>query len=523
MSGITGQLLVTIAGNIISGLIMLAGGVFVLSQDWRGKLNRLFFFLTMATLAYTIFFIVASMQTEYSHAYFWWLLNVVDVFITISATHFTFAVIKKDFEWRWFIRATYAIGLTIFITALASPSWFLPEVAPKLYFNYYLSGGPLYAVMLAYFLIFPFVAFVNLVIEYFKSSGLTKQRFEYYILMLIVGYTIGSLNFLLVFDIPVDPVFGMFLGFYFIPIAYGISATNLLDIRLLVRHALYYGVLIATIAAFLSLLILMNDALVANVPYLRFWTIPLGVSVVSVLVGRVVWHQVKELDQLKYEFITIAAHKLRTPLTRIKWEIPQLMEKAESVPEVREGLMRIDTANNRLIELTNVLMESAHTEDVSYQYTLTAIDLETSLKAALDRFESLIREKSITIHVHAESNLPHPKGDAGRITSVIDVMVENAVIYTQPKGTVTITIGRVGDRVKFAVQDSGIGISIEDQSRIFSGFYRSEPAKRSDTEGVGIGLTVAKSIIEKHNGTLGVDSEGVGKGSTFWFIIPISN
>lgn len=521
MFGLPDQLLITLGGNVVSGAIMLAGGLFVLVQDWRGKLNRLFFFLTFSTLLYTVLFIIAALQTEYDAAYFWWFLNVFDVLITISVVHFIFAVIKKDVVWRWFIWLTYSVGAIIFVVAFVEPTLFLPAVVPKLYFPFYLEGGPWYAVMLAYFLIFPLVAFVNLLVTYWYSGGVERKRYEYFILMLLVGYTIGCLNFLLVFNIPVDPLFGMFLGFYFIPVAYGIFATNLLDIRLVVRRAFYYALTIAAIAAFLAGIGLLNNVLIEALPWLQFWTIPLAVAAVAVVVGGLVLRQAQETDRLKYEFITIAAHKLRTPLTRIRWAIPELLQHAGDNATLKEGLVRIDVANNRLIELTNVLMEAAHTEDTQYSYKKDAVDLGFAARNSYGRFEAQIAEKHLTVSVNVAPNLPKVSGDSGRLAAVVDVLVENAVIYTPQNGKIAIDVAQEGGRVRFAVTDTGIGISQEDQGRIFSSFYRTDKAKTTDTEGVGIGLTIAKSIIEKHNGQMGATSAGEGAGSTFWFTLPV--
>lgn len=515
------QLFITISGNALSGVVMLLGGLFVLIQNPLKRANQLFFFLTFTTLLYTIFFIGAALQTDYVQAYRWWFLNICDVFITMAVVHLVFHIIKRDLEWRWFIALTYFVGCIIFITACINPHWFLPTVVTKLYFPYYLEAGWLYAVMLFYFLVFPLVAFVSLLYEYWFSTGIIKKRYEYFVIMLAVGYVIGCINFLLVFNVPVDPVFGMFLGLYLIPIAYGIFSSNLLDIRIVVRRALFYAVGIGGIAAFLTVIILLNEYLVASVPWLQFWTVPLAASVVAVLASRMVWGQVKETDRLKYEFITIAAHKLRTPLTRIRWEIPGLLERVGDSKEAREAVLRIDVANNRLIELTNILLESAHTEDTAYQYRKETIDLSLATKNALSRFDDQIREKGHTVTVQVEPGVVWPVGDPGRVASVVDVLIENAVIYTPKGGSIAVSIGPWHRSVRFAVSDTGIGINQEDRERMFLSFYRTDLAKTTDTEGVGIGLSVAKSIIEKHNGSIGVQSEGEGKGSTFWFTLPL--
>lgn len=522
MFDISDQLLITVAGNVISGAIMLVGGFFVLFQNIQKRANWLFFFLTMSTLAYTVFFVIASLQTQYFAAYFWWFLNVFDVFIAMAVVHFTFHVIKKERQWTWFIWFTYLFGIAIFLFAWADQEAFLPLVEPKLYFNFYLEAGWLYHVMLAYFLTTPLVAFVNLLLSYIHSGGVERKRYEYFIIMLIVGYAIGCLNFALVYDIPIDPIFGMFLGFYLIPIAYGIFATNLLDVRLVVRRAFYYGISIGIVAAFFTALILLNDYLVSSVPWLQAWTVPLIASVVAVVITRVVWSQTQDADRLKYEFITIAAHKLRTPLTRIRWEIPNLLVRAERDKELKEGLLRIDVANNRLIELTNILMEAAHTEDTAYGYKKDPIDLAVAIKNSIGRFDSQIKEKNLSVVVEVQPDAKHPIGDSGRLASVVDVLVENAVIYNKNGGSVRVALSNDGSsRVKLSVSDTGIGVKPEDEERIFASFYRSEEAKRMDTEGVGIGLSVARNIVEKHGGRLSVTSAGEGKGSTFWFTLPV--
>lgn len=518
MSQFPNELLVVVGGNALSGLLMLVGGLFVFFQNWRGKVNRLFFFLTISTLAYTIFFIIASLQTGYAAAYSWWFLNIFDVFIPMAIVHFVLTVAERDRQWRWFIIATYVTGFIIFAVAWIEPHWFLPAVAPKLYFPYYLVGGWWYAVMLVHFLLPPVIAAANLILAYRDSFGLARKRLEYIIFMLLVGYAIGPLNFLLVFNIPVDPIYGMFVGFYLLPIAYGIYATDLLDIRIVVRRTLYYAVGIGAIAAFLATLTLLSNFLASTVPGLQFWMLPLAVGTIAFIIGRSVWYETRETERLKYEFLTVATHKLRTPLTHIHWVVPELLVEAGDNQKMREGLRRIDDANNRLIELTNVLLEAAH-EHTSFGYEKVAFDLVQAAHESLDRFKHQIEEKKLKI-TEDFSNAPKALGDPRRITSVIDVFIENSVVYTPVEGQITISVGPYQKGVRFTVSDTGIGIKHEDRERIFSTFFRTEAAKTADTEGVGIGLALSKQVIEKMGGAIGMESGGDGKGSMFWFTLP---
>ncbi len=518
MIEIPNQLLVTTGGNIVSLFLLLGGGIFVIAQNWRGPVNRLFFFLTFTTFLYMLFFTIASLQVDEGRAYFWWFLNVVDVFITMAVVHLVFRVINRHTEWRWFIIFTYASGAAIFIAALLLPHEFLPQVTPKMYFPYYLNAGPLYVAMLVHFFVLAFVAFVNLALAYMQSGGIEKRRYEYFILMLMIGYGIGALNFLLVFDIPVDPIFGMFVGFYFIPIAYGIFSSQLMDIRLVLRRAFYYALSIGAISAFLSILIFLNSFIVASVPWFQIWFVPVAASVIALVIGRTVWVQARDTDRLKYEFITVAAHKLRTPLTRIRWIIPQLLEQTTD-QKVVDGLTQIDIANTRLIELTNVLLEAAHTEDTSLTYVRDTIDWKRLITEAVDRFKVQMVDKKLDVFVSIDENLPRIMGDARRLTSVVEIFIENAIMYTPVTGTMQVAAAKTPHGIKVSVTDTGIGVNAEDRQHIFSSFFRTAAAKLTDTEGVGLGLSIAKSIIERHGGKIGIESPGAGQGSTFWFTL----
>ena len=181
MTSLPQELWIALAGHAVSALLMLAGGVFVLAKDWRRTENRLFFFMTASTFVYEACYVIAALQTSYGSAYFWWSLNIVDVLIPMTATHFILRISGRDHTWRWFIRLTYALGFLILLVARVMPGWFLPDVIPKLYFPYYLDGGWWYGVMLVYFLVIPAIAAANLVGVYRKSFGIERQRLEYFL------------------------------------------------------------------------------------------------------------------------------------------------------------------------------------------------------------------------------------------------------------------------------------------------------------------------------------------------------
>lgn len=229
----------------------------------------------------------------------------------------------------------------------------------------------------------------------------------------------------------------------------------------------------------------------------------------------------RRVEVLKYEFMTIAAHKLRTPLTSIKWELSALFARLDLDTQTVEGLKRIDTASNQLLELTNVLMDSAQTRRGLYQYQREQIDLGRLATEALGRLDARIAAKNISVVTQLAPGLPVVYGDRARIAAVVDVLVENAVQYNRQGGSIRISVTAAKRAVKFSVSDTGIGVHAPDIPRLFTPFFRSERAKRADTEGVGVGLSVVKDVVTRHGGTVGVESPGEERGATFWFILPV--
>ena len=514
------QLLVLTIGHVVSAILLTGFGIFVLQKDPKKMQNIMFFCLAVSIAFFNAYFALGINLAPSPFSYNLWLLNIFDVFITTSYIHFMIRAIDRQVAMRWFLRATYAVAFGLLIATALFPHLFLPEITPKLYIKSYLNPGPIYTAMLAFFLTFPLVAFFELVRAYFRG-GMDKLRAEYFIASSLLGYGLGPFSFLLVYNIPFDPFIGMFVGLYTLPIAYGMVSKQLLDIRVAFKRAFVYAVGISLIAALLVVFILLNNLIIAKFPYLQFWTVPLVAAFVAVVLGRAYWMQSQENERLKYEFISIATHKLRTPLTRIKWEVASALDTFKDNSAIIEAVERIEDANDHLISLTNVLVEASETDDVYYGYKKKYFDFREVLMKSLEHLKPIAEKKKIAIIEKIAQKTSLVNGDPDRIASAIDVFLENAIMYSQDNGEVEVHLEEKNKEIIFTVMDHGIGIAPEDQKHLFTRFFRSYSAKTSDTEGMGLGLSMAKSIIDKHHGAIGARSTGAGKGSTFWFSIPL--
>lgn len=513
---ITGQLILTLTLHGISGLLLVGSALFVFLQDRHRFINQIFFLNFIFIAIYEAGMVFGPLMPTYELAYLVWFTNLFDVFITSTTVAVILAAIGKLKEWRWYLIGTVFISFAIFFMALFVPEWFLPQVTPKMYFPWYLDGGWLYVVMVVFFILGPLFPYLAMIRAYFQ--GYDRERVEYFIIMYAIGYSLGCLNFALVLDIPIDPLIGSPIGLGFIPLAYGVVAKNLLNIRVVFARAALYSAGIASLAALLALLISLNNVIVGAFPWVQFWTVPIFTAAVAFFIGQLFWKKLLENDRIKYEFITVATHKLRTPLTQISWSVRTLLE-SNPTPEVRAVAEHIQKSSNRLIELTNILFETTEESTQAYAYQKESVPLLETTRAVLTRLDPFVRTKNLTVNIHADDEVM-VQGDSRRIGSVIEVLLENAINYSPNGGLIQIIAYMKGKRAYYSVRDQGIGVSVGDQKRIFTRFYRTDAARRADTEGVGLGLAMAKNIIEKHQGSIGVESLGDGKGSVFWFSVP---
>lgn len=234
--------------------------------------------------------------------------------------------------------------------------------------------------------------------------------------------------------------------------------------------------------------------------------------------------RLEELDAIKSEFVSIAAHQLRTPLTGIRWSYQTILDRdAASLTQEQRRLLESGLgATMRMIDLVNDLLSVARIEEGRFGIRLRTQSITPLLEQMAARYTGFGKEKGIKFLLVLPDGeaVPDLAFDEERIEFVLDNLMDNALKYTEPGGTVTVRALRESDRVRIEVQDTGVGIPPTQLSRVFTKFFRADNAIRLHTSGTGLGLYVAKNIIEKHDGVIEVTSKE-GTGSTFAFTLPI--
>ncbi|HLO29760.1 MAG TPA: GAF domain-containing protein [Anaerolineales bacterium] len=247
----------------------------------------------------------------------------------------------------------------------------------------------------------------------------------------------------------------------------------------------------------------------------------------TVSIFRDITHEV-EVDRLKSEFVATVSHELRTPMTSIRGYVDVLlMGAAGAVNENQAHFLHIIKNNTeRLNILVNDLLDVSRIESGRVTLSPQALDIR---EVAEDVIGDVLRRsqeenKPMALSLDAPKKLPHVFGDVERVRQILGNLVDNAYHYTPENGTIIVRIHSPngGKEVQVDVKDNGVGIPLEDQSRVFERFYRGENPLVLATPGTGLGLSIVKQIVEMHKGRIWMKSSGVpGDGSIFSFTLPV--
>lgn len=260
-----------------------------------------------------------------------------------------------------------------------------------------------------------------------------------------------------------------------------------------------------------------------------FQVTPLGVTEANgTPMGRmIIVHDItreKLIEKLKSEFISVAAHQLRTPLTAVKWSL-QMVRDGDSGPlndEQRQMLDKGFVSNQRMINLVNDLLDASRIEEGRFKYQPQQIDPVELLNSVAQEFEHVFKEREIIFNMSVpNTKIPFIYADPQKIRMVFQNLIDNATRYTKKGGRITVTLDYDANNnaVDFSVADSGVGIPDSQKPQIFSKFFRGENVVRMQTEGSGLGLFIVKNIVEEHGGRIRFDSQ-VNVGTTFYVVLP---
>ncbi len=231
---------------------------------------------------------------------------------------------------------------------------------------------------------------------------------------------------------------------------------------------------------------------------------------------------VQQANQAKTQFVSFVSHELRLPMTSIRGYTDLILQgMAGPVSEMQENFLQVIRSNvDRMARLVADLSDISRLESGRLKLEPQHFSLHAAIQETVRSLEQKITEKKQRLQVEVPDTLPEPYADPNRTVQVLTNLISNAWKYTPEGGRIIVRALVEGDFIRVEVEDTGIGISEEDQRRLFSQFFRSEDPAVREQPGWGLGLHVTRQLVLLQGGEIGLRS-APGQGSTFWFTLPL--
>ena len=530
--------------HIPTAIIALLIGAFVYLNN-RGMLAaRLLFLISIAFLFWVLCDLVTWVSNKSDIIFFVWsFFGILYALISLLSVYFVFAFLDKgDVSWR----VKSALGILFLPIVLLTPTAYnlatfslvdcgIPNEG--FYFtNYYYLVGFI-AFFWIMFLIFSRVRQVKLPRDMRKQTLFFGIGIESFLLSFFISGFLASFlvdqGFVSDFGLEMYGLFGMpvFMGF----LGYLMVRYQAFNVKVLAVQALVIGLAILIgsqlffvksrinfVLTSLTFLfsILFGSMLIRSVKNEIRRKEELQIVTDKLAAANV---ELKRLDQSKTEFISIASHQLRTPLTAIKGFVSLLLEGSYGkVPApIADVLDKIYTANDRIVHLVEDLLNISRMESGRLKYEYAEVNIPEFLNELRDTFALVAKKKGLELTFEFPQDTLVPAWiDRQKAFEVVSNLIDNAIKYTAT-GSVRVHVEGMADFIRISVTDTGVGIDPDMMSALFQKFSRGKESGKMHVSGTGLGLYVGKSMIEAQGGHIGVTSEGAGKGSTFFVELPV--
>lgn len=229
-----------------------------------------------------------------------------------------------------------------------------------------------------------------------------------------------------------------------------------------------------------------------------------------------------EISRVKSDFISTAAHQLRTPLTGIRWALEAL--EREPLNESQQALIKsaVDKSHD-LVAIVGTLLDISSIESGKYNYQFVSVDLVALATEVTNDFVPLATQRQVALITDPlETPIPPVRADRDRIKWILNNLIENAIRYTPAGGSIHVSLGIAASQIQVRVSDTGIGIPKTERGNIFERFYRAGNAIAKENQGNGLGLYIARTIAKDHGGDLDFKENEGGTGTTFILSFPMA-
>lgn len=511
--------------------IVVAGIMFILGSQRTHYLWGAF--CLFAALWSFSFFLVTQAQSE-EMARLWWKVAYIGIIMS-PVVFFNFILEFTGKINRFFINSVYVIGFGLVLVS-SSTNLVVDQMRYVFGFYYDSPAAPLQPLTTALYAVLVLITHIVLFRAYRESNDIYfKRRTEYFFLATSIGFLGSGLNFLPVYGIDVNPITLSTLIISWPLIGYTILRFGLFNVRVVTAQLL---TLILTIFALTHIVLSKTqEELIIN-SLLLLITFGVGIYLIRSVSKEVEQREeierlaenlekanarLKEMDQLKNQFLSIASHDLRAPLTAIRNFMSLLLDNTygKLPAAAEEGTQQVYERATEMADMVDNYLNVSRIEQGRMKYDFENIDFKDTLNEAIDAFAPVAEEKGLTFN-YTDITEPLPmRADEPKLREVVENLINNAINYT-PEGSIEVSVQRTGDRVQIVIEDTGIGMSEKTIKNLFGLFAPGEDSRKYNPKSTGVGLYITKAHVEAHKGTVRAESDGEGKGSRFVVELPLT-
>lgn len=537
MGFLTNLDLLSVGISVAATLIL---GYAVFYNNPKSVTNRYFFYFCLVAIVWTV---VNYLSYQFqSQSLVIWLLRF-EIFLAcwlVTSLFYLLYVVPNEERSRrgkdkWLVVATSAISLFtltpyVFVRVLEFSQGRVSKV----------QNGPSIAIFGLFVLSVISYSLFRLVVRIIRSTDVVKKQLKPFLVgMLIMFGLLVVFNF--IFPAFLDnprfvPMGGVFIFPFIVSASYAIIRRKLLNVKILSTEILVF---VLGIATFIEVIVSNTLTIVIFRSSVFILVLGVGILLIRSVINEVkqreqlqlLTEELKEanikletLDKARAEFISIASHQLRTPPATIKWYIGAVLsgDFGNLTDDVKSALERVQATNNSQISLIDDLLNASRIERGKMEFFFEKADLAELAKVTYDQLIPQAQMRKIQLIYNPPIDpIPQVMMDKEKVRQVINNMVDNAIKYTK-QGSVTMSIEKTPTDLVMKVKDTGRGVDPKIAPTLFSKYTRGKDAATAAT-GLGLGLYVAKVIIEQNHGKIWVESEGEGKGSSFIFSLPINS
>ena len=520
-----------IAVSVSVSIGILAALMFILGSE---RLHYVWGLFCTAVSIWTGAFFFVSQATTPTEAIFWWKITYVGIIlIPFTYFHFVLTLVKKVNV--WVIGALYAVAATFLYFDLTTNLMIdqVTYVFNELYYNY--PAGVLHPYLLFCFITLVLIAHIIGFNSYRTSTDpIQRERTWLFFLSTGVGFIGAIMNFFGVYGIFIHPSTNFTAALAPPVIAYTILRYHLFNMKVVLAQVLTLA--LAGFTVFRLIVSKSLSELMFNVVFLLI-TVIVGIYLVKSVRKEVEAREeierlatnlekanerLKELDTLKSQFLSIASHDLRAPLTAIRNFMSMLMDGTygKLPPAAEEGTKQVFERATEMAGMVDNYLNVSRIEQGRMKYDFADMDLKDTLNEAIASLTPVAKEKGLSVwYTPVAESLP-VRGDEPKLREVFENLFNNAINYT-PKGSIRVTVEKQGEKVRITFQDTGIGMSRKTIDHLFGLFSQGEDSRKYNPKSTGVGLYITKAHVTAHRGTIRAESDGEGKGSRFIIELPL--